>query len=489
MKKLHKMMKAFAVCVALALVFCMIPVGSVYAETNAENESGNGSENGGNGGTPGKDDQVNNEDSKKTVQVTIDNTNSHLAVRFYKDTTNIDEKVFEGFDPGQTSDPIEVKEGATARIRLYVQADGHCVPDGYSIDGATRLTNDSQVNNRWCRAAFEITIKGDEKGEMKISIPEAPVCTHPDADPNVRWGYHPCEEGRKHIQACTVCGIDNPKTLSEHTFKEMTPAEYADWYYNDSNFAGNSAEWIAEQKANLSRIWCEDLGITADTKAKFCTICEYAEKLPTQETTSTDNKTDTSSSSSTSSSQPAEAPAPAPTPAPAAEVPATQPVAAALADAEGVLPTGAVIVAATVSSGATYEKAVEVIKAQVSGLGEYSVMEINLTDAANTQVHQLNGYVQVTVPMPANITVKEGKAIVVYRLEDDGTLTRCDTTVENGVITFKTNHFSTYIVAEEDVTAVTSPKTEDVSAGINLIFCMGILLAGAAAVAVKRKMA
>lgn len=77
---------------------------------------------------------------------------------------------------------------------------------------------------------------------------------------------------------------------------------------------------------------------------------------------------------------------------------------------------------------------------------------------------------------------------MVYRLEDDGTLTRCDTTVENGVITFKTNHFSTYIVAEEDVTAVTSPKTEDASAGINLILCMGILLAGAA-VAMKRKMA
>jgi len=115
--------------------------------------------------------------------------------------------------------------------------------------------------------------------------------------------------------------------------------------------------------------------------------------------------------------------------------------------------------------------------------------KINLTDAANTQVHQLNGYVQVSVPMPANITVKEGKAIVVYRLEDDGTLTRCDTTVENGVITFTTNHFSTYIVAEEDVAAVTSPKTEDASAGINLIFCMGILLAGAAAVAMKRKMA
>ena len=68
MKKLHKMMKAFAVCVALALVFCMIPVGSVYAtEAGTGNESGNVE----NGGTPGKDDQVNNEDSKKTVQVTI----------------------------------------------------------------------------------------------------------------------------------------------------------------------------------------------------------------------------------------------------------------------------------------------------------------------------------------------------------------------------------------------------------------------------------
>ena len=463
MKKLHKMMKAFAVCVALALVFCMIPMGSVYA-TEAE----------------------------QTVQVTIENPTSCLGVRFYPDTNKVDEldktEDFLGFDPGDPSVTIPVQKGATARIRLYVQKKGYCIPDGYSIDGAKRLTEDSQVKNGKCSAAFEITITGDENGEMKISPTEASVCTHPNADPNVRWGYHPCEEGRKHIQACTVCGIDNPKTLSEHTFKEMTPAEYADWYYNDSNFAGNSAEWIAEQKANLSRIWCEDLGITADTKAKFCTICEYAEKLPTQDTTSTDNKTDTSTSSSTSS-QPAPTSAPAPTPAPAAEVPATQPVTAALADAEGVLPTGAVIVAATVSSGATYEKAVEVIKAQVSGLGEYSVMEINLTDAANTQVHQLNGYVQVTVPMPANITVKEGKAIVVYRLEDDGTLTRCDTTVENGVITFKTNHFSTYIVAEEDVIAVTSPKTEDVSAGINLIFCMGILLAGAAAVAVKRKMA
>lgn len=471
MKKLHKMMKAFAVCIALALVFCMIPEGSVYAT-----EAG----------------------TEQTVTVTIDNTNSHLAVRFYPDTTKVDEldKTNTGYtviDPGKTSDPISVKEGTTVRMRIYIQGDGYRVPDKYSIKGAQEATNDSTVNFRWCRAAFDMTVNAD----TTITIPEGEVCKHPYVDPSVRWGYYNCGDG-KHVQNCTLCDLDMPETLGAHTLKEMTPAEYADWYYNDSNFDGKDEQWKAEQKANLSRRWCDKLGITADTKARFCTLCEYGEKIADADNSGSGNNSSTdssnsSSSSSTSSSQPAEAPAPTPaptpTPAPAAEVPAIQPVAAGLADASGVLPEGAVIVAATVSSGATYEKAVEVIKAQVSGLGEYSVMEINLTDATNTQVHQLNGYVQVTVPMPANITVKEGKAIVVYRLEDDGTLTRCDTTVENGVITFKTNHFSTYIVAEEDVTAVTSPKTEDVSAGINLIFCMGILLAGAAAVAVKRKMA
>ncbi len=464
MKKLHKMMKAFAVCVALALVFCMIPVGSVYAT-----EAG----------------------TEQTVTVTIDNTNSHFAVRLYPDANNIDEEVFEVIMPGKTSTPINVKEGTTVRMRIYIQGDGYLVPDNYSIEGATKVINDSKVNFGWCRAAFNMTVNAD----TVIKIPDGVVCNHPDVDPSVRWGYYDCGYG-KHELRCTLCSMVMPETIGAHTLKEMTPAEYVEWYYNDGNFNGMSEQEKAENKAKLSQYWCGELGITADTKARFCTLCEYGEKIADADNSGSGNNSSTDSSS-TSSSQPAEAPAPAPTPtptpaptpAPAAEVPAAQPVAAGLADASGVLPEGATIAAATVTSGAAYEKAVEVIKAQVSGLGEYSVMEINLTDAANTQVHQLNGYVQVSVPMPANITVKEGKAIVVYRLEDDGTLTRCDTTVENGVITFKTNHFSTYIVAEEDVTAVTSPKTEDVSAGINLIFCMGILLAGAAAVAVKRKMA
>lgn len=478
-EKLQKMMKKVAFCMAFALVLCLISMGNAYATEADDGETEV---------TSGEDDGRTTPSDSTKVTVTIDAKSSHLGVRFYYDSNDVNGDNFEWIDPS-TAGTYEVAKGATVRMRIYIRGDGYCVPGDYSISGATKVTDDSSVNFGWCRAAFDMTINEN----TTIMIPDGEVCKHPDADPSVRWGYYNCGDG-KHVQSCTLCGADIPGTLGEHTLKEMTPAEYADWYYNDDNFVGDSEEWIAEQKANLTKIWCDKLGITADTKARFCMICEYGGKIADADNSNSGNNSSAdnssaSSSSSTSSSQPTPTPAPAPTPAPVAEVPAAQPVAAGLADASGVLPEGATIAAATVISGASYEKAVEVIKAQVSGLGEFSVMEINLTDAANTQVHQLNGYVQVSVPMPANITVKEGKAIVVYRLEDDGTLTRCDTTVENGVITFKTNHFSTYIVAEEDVTAVTSPKTEDVSAGINLIFCMGILLAGAAAVAMKRKMA
>lgn len=457
MKKLHKMMKAFAVCVALALVFCMIPVGSVYAEG-----------------------------AEQKVTVTINNSAQQFEIILCKNGTSIDDEncVYEDENGQIVCSDIDI---TNARIGIALRTDNQYVwPKDQKIDGleASPYEGDDWFKS-WYKEFYTIKTEAVKDNKVSITIPKVDTtCSSTETHKRMPHNVYYLKDGT-HFAQCYTCKYMFDK--APHTFEKMTVFEaktnwYSDEYYKSNN---NKDQLIAQDVKKM----CDELGVTPDTVINYCAFCGYAEKLPTQDTTSTDNKTDSSSSSSTSSSQPAEAPAPAPTPAPVAEVPAAQPVAAGLTDASGVLPEGATIAAATVTSGATYEKAVEVIKAQVSGLGEYSVMEINLTDAANTQVHQLNGYVQVTVPMPANITVKEGKAIVVYRLEDDGTLTRCDTTVENGVITFKTNHFSTYIVAEEDVTAVTSPKTEDVSAGINLIFCMGILLAGAAAVAVKRKTA
>ena len=469
MKKLHKMMKAFAVCVAVALVFCMVPMGSVYAEN-----TGNVSDDNGNGDIPSS-----SEDSK-TVQVTIDNSEQQFDIILFKDgaSTDDDNCVYEDENGKIECSGINI---STARIGIKLRNDNTFVwPENLEIQGLKGIFNE---NFGWFRAFYQITDEAVNKDDNTVSINIPTVtttCTSIETHKRTPHNVYYLGDGTHYAQ-CNTCRYMVDK--APHTFEKMTVAEaqekwFSDEYYNSNN---DKDQLIAEGVKNM----CDELGVTQDTIINYCAFCGYAEKLPTQDTTSTDNKTDTSTSSSTSS-QPAQTPTVQQT---TAETPVSQPVTAALADADGVLPTGATIAAATVTSGAAYEKAVEVIKAQVSGLGEYSVMEINLTDAANTQVHQLNGYVQVTVPMPANITVKEGKAIVVYRLEDDGTLTRCDTTVENGVITFKTNHFSTYIVAEEDVTAVTSPKTEDISASMNLILCMGILLTGAAAIAVKRKMA
>ncbi len=157
---------------------------------------------------------------------------------------------------------------------------------------------------------------------------------------------------------------------------------------------------------------------------------------------------------------------------------------ASLKDTNGVLPAGTTISSASVTSGEVYEKAASVVKEKIKGLGQFAVMEINLTDASNVQIHELNGYVQVSIPVLSNIGVNSGKTIAVYRLEDDGRLTRCQTTVENGVITFLTNHFSTYIVVEED--AIASPKTGD-NSYINYIICILILMTGISLMAIAKR--
>ena len=127
------------------------------------------------------------------------------------------------------------------------------------------------------------------------------------------------------------------------------------------------------------------------------------------------------------------------------------------------------------------------------------VYEINLTKSG-TAVHQLTDYVEVSFQAPADFKLAADEKAVVYRVEDDGTLTLCETTVVNGVIKFKTNHFSTYILAKEKVvtkptetvapttTPASTPKTENVKTGdetnitpwMYLIF-LGMMIIGAGA--------
>lgn len=382
-----------------------------------------------------KAEQTNDDE---TVEITIDNTNTHYVVRFYPDTNDLD--YFEVVDQMETQ-MFTVSKDSVVRIRLYVQADGYRVPDNYDIEGAVTLTDDDRVNYGWCRAAY--TINAD--ATKTITLPQDEVCTHPYADPSVRWGYYNCGDGT-HAQSCTLCSVNIPETVANHTLSEMTPTEYVDWYYSDGNFAGVSEETLATYKASFLTKITDDLGISADTKAKFCTICEYWEKLE---------------------NAPSETPSETPSVTPSETTSAY--VSVSLNDNSGVLPAGTTLTVESITSGDVYERVTAIIQQKINGLGQFVVMEMNLIDTANTQLHELNGYVQVSIPIPSNLSINSEKTIVVYRLEEDGSLTRCQTTVENGVITFLTNHFSWYVIVEEN--AVTSPKTGDDS-NIYIVYMM-----------------
>ena len=122
-----------------------------------------------------------------------------------------------------------------------------------------------------------------------------------------------------------------------------------------------------------------------------------------------------------------------------------------IAGSVGVLPEGAKFeVSSLAESAASYIKAKGVLKEKKLD-GKFTVYEINLMGADGAQIHQLGDYVVVTLPVPEGFTVSKEKTIGVYRLEYDGTLTKCSSEVKDGKLSFSTNHFSTYIFVEENV--------------------------------------
>ena len=77
-----------------------------------------------------------------------------------------------------------------------------------------------------------------------------------------------------------------------------------------------------------------------------------------------------------------------------------------------------------------------------------------------------NGNVKISIPIPTDY---DKTKLAVYRVEDNGDKTEYKVTVEGNYATFETNHFSTYVLAEKEVTQntvntetiPTKPVTED----------------------------
>ena len=95
----------------------------------------------------------------------------------------------------------------------------------------------------------------------------------------------------------------------------------------------------------------------------------------------------------------------------------------------------------TVTSGETYNKVQTALSNKVN---KFVVYDIDLT-SENVEI-QPNGKVKMTIPIPNDFDTSN---LVVYRIEEDGTKTKYDVTVEGEYAVFETDHFSTYVLAEE----------------------------------------
>ena len=131
--------------------------------------------------------------------------------------------------------------------------------------------------------------------------------------------------------------------------------------------------------------------------------------------------------------------------------------------------------------GEEYARALKQLESLLSAGKQYAIMDMSLADASGVALHELNGMISVSMSLP--FVLKEGNTITVYRVSEDGTNVLCDSAIQDGVLTFSTNHFSAYAfieVAESaandtaaDIANATgkaaSPKTDDASTAMPML--------------------
>ena len=94
------------------------------------------------------------------------------------------------------------------------------------------------------------------------------------------------------------------------------------------------------------------------------------------------------------------------------------------------------------------------------GTDNYISYDINLYSAVkNAKIEKLkNGLFEVSIPVPTKL---EGKTLAIYYENSAGKLEEYEVVVNNGMATFKTNHFSVYTLSEKLEVKENNPKTGD----------------------------
>ena len=116
-------------------------------------------------------------------------------------------------------------------------------------------------------------------------------------------------------------------------------------------------------------------------------------------------------------------------------------------------------------SGESFDAAVSAAQSTYA-TSNVVVVDINLKDDQGAKVTQLSDYVEVKVDIPDTYVIQEGNTVVVYYLNDSGVLEECETVYHNEdpnnrYVTFKTNHFSVYVLVEKSPEPVVVPTPEE----------------------------
>lgn len=159
-------------------------------------------------------------------------------------------------------------------------------------------------------------------------------------------------------------------------------------------------------------------------------------------------------------------------------------------DPFGVLPAQVFVAIQRITSGEVYERAASLVYAAFTKVLNMAVFEIDLFDASNTQLHQLNGKVYAKIKSPFTLT--DGYKFVAYRVDGDR-LIACDVIIDGEYILIGTNHFSTFVVAEvpanetpQNVTTLVSPPKTGDNVGL-IIAILAVIAAGCLTVFIKYK--
>ena len=154
-----------------------------------------------------------------------------------------------------------------------------------------------------------------------------------------------------------------------------------------------------------------------------------------------------------------------------------------------VLSEDAFFVRKYLEKGEKFEIAKNAIEAKLKEVAEYKAIEIDLYSGDGKEITKLDGYVYITIPVPADMEVAKGNVLAVYRVNDDGSLVNCDAKVVDGEITFRTNHFSTFVIVEQAATAVLPVTGDNSMVGLYvLIMLAGVAVSMAGVANTKKRM-